>query len=164
MLDDLFTYGLRVVVCGTAAGDTSARLKQYYVKPGNKFWRTLFEVGLTPVQLESAEYKRLLEYKIGLTDLVKGKSGMDKSLRQGDYDVDALLEKIKTYQPRYLCFNGKKAAKVFLSRRKVSNGLQAETIGDTKIFVAPSTSGRALEKFWDVEVWRELARLVERSI
>jgi TDG/mug DNA glycosylase family protein len=162
MLDDLLTYGLDIVFCGTAVGNASARSNQYYDHPSNKFWKVLREVKLTPVQLEPPEYKKLLEYKIGLTDLAKGKSGMDKVLSQGDYDVDALLEKIKTYQPRYLCFNGKKAAKVFLSRRKISNGLQAETVGDTKIFVAPSTSGRALEKFWDVEIWRELARLVER--
>ncbi len=160
MLDDLFTHGLEIVVCGTAAGDTSARLKQYYAKPGNKFWRTLFEVGLTPVQLEPAAYKRLLEYKIGLTDLVKGKSGMDKVLSRGDFGSAVLLEKVETYQPGHLCFNGKRAAQEFLLR-KVDYGLQSETIGSTRIFVAPSTSGAA-NRWWDVEIWRELARLADR--
>jgi TDG/mug DNA glycosylase family protein len=135
-----------------------ARLKQYYARPGNKFWRTLFEVGLTLVQLEPSEYEKLLEYKIGLTDLVKGKSGMDKVLSQGDFGSAVLLQKVETYQPRYLCFNGKRAAQEFLLR-KVDYGLQPETIGSTRIFIAPSTSGAA-NRFWNVEIWRELARLL----
>ena len=37
---------LKLVVCGTAAGDRSAQLGQYYAGPGNKFWRTLASLGL----------------------------------------------------------------------------------------------------------------------
>jgi TDG/mug DNA glycosylase family protein len=61
VLDDLLKHGLKLVVCGTAAGARSAELKQYYAGPGDKFWRTLFELGLTPRQLAPGEAELLLD-------------------------------------------------------------------------------------------------------
>ncbi len=162
MLSDLLAHNLNLVICGSAVGNTSARLKQYYAKPGNKFWKTLFEVGLTPVLLTPPEYEKLLQYRIGLTDLVKHKSGMDAGLSSDDFDRTALRPKIEQYQPRYLCFNGKRAAQEFLSR-KVGYGLQPETIGATRLFVAPSTSGAA-NAWWNIEIWRELAQHLRSPI
>jgi TDG/mug DNA glycosylase family protein len=141
MLSDLLTPQLKVVFCGTAVGNKSAQLKQYYAKPGNKFWKALFEVGLTPVLLTPPEYEKLLDYKIGLTDLVKHKSGMDTGLNAA--------------------FNGKRAAEAFLGR-KVEYGLQPEKIGDTYLFVVPSTSGAA-SGWWNIEVWRELAQRCDKD-
>jgi G:T/U-mismatch repair DNA glycosylase len=60
--------GLRVVFCGTAPGAASARAGAYYAGPGNRFWLTLREVSLTPVLLHPAEFARLPEFGIGLTD------------------------------------------------------------------------------------------------
>ena len=42
--------------------------------PGNRFWRTLHEVGLTPTELRPDEYARLLNHGIGLTDLARAPS------------------------------------------------------------------------------------------
>lgn len=161
MLSDLLTHNLKLVICGTAAGNRSAELKQYYAKPGNKFWPTLFEVGLTPVLLKPSEYEKLPDYGIGLTDLVKHKSGMDTGLKALDFGDNLLRQNIETYQPAYLCFNGKRAAEEFLLH-KVDYGLQPERIGRTQLFVAPSTSGAA-RGWWDVEVWGELARLCNKG-
>ena len=142
MLPDLLQPGLKIVMCGTAAGDRSALLQSYYAGRGNKFWKILLKVGLTPLLLTSQEYKRLLEFGIGLTDLVKSKSGMDTSLALGDFDVRAFRTKIQTHQPQYICFNGKRAAVEFL-QRSVHYGLQSEAIEGTRMFVAPSTSAAA---------------------
>ncbi len=51
MLEDLLAPGLALVVCGSAAGRRSAQLGHYYAGPGNKFWRTLARVGLTPIEV-----------------------------------------------------------------------------------------------------------------
>lgn len=154
MLPDILTAQLDLVVCGTAAGNKSAALKQYYAKRGNKFWQTLYLVGLTPRILAPAEYQDLLTYKIGLTDLVKTKSGIDSGLAKGDFGNAALAQKIRDYQPNYLCFNGKRAAQEFLGR-KVTYGLQPEQISQTNLFVAPSTSGAA-NRWWDIAIWADL--------
>src|SRR3546814_6083057 len=48
VLPDVLAPGLRLVFCGSAAGRKSAELGAYYAGPGNKFWPTLYEIGLTP--------------------------------------------------------------------------------------------------------------------
>jgi hypothetical protein len=87
LLDDLLPPGLRLVICGTAAGERSAKLGAYYAGRGNKFWRTLHEVGLTPDRtLIPSEFRELLSYGIGLTDLAKGVSGMNHTLMRHSFD------------------------------------------------------------------------------
>ena len=157
MLPDVLSPNLKLVICGTAAGSRSAALQQYYAGRGNKFWKTLFEVGLTPELLYPYQYKDLLKYDIGLTDLVKSKSGMDFNLDSSDFGSDQLVKKIKRYKPRYICFNGKRAAKEFFLR-EVDYGLQIEMVDNTKFYVAPSTSSAA-GGFWDIEKWHEIALL-----
>lgn len=155
MLPDLLCENLSLVICGTAAGTTSAQRQQYYAKPGNKFWTMLYQVCLTPVLLSPMEYSRLLEYCIGLTDLVKGKAGMDHILEKEDFGNQQMLQKIKQYQPHCFCFNGKRAAETFFEQ-PVAFGRQEMVIGRTHFFVAPSTSGAA-NKWWDIGLWREVA-------
>src|SRR6188474_1636049 len=104
MLDDLLAPGLKLVVCGTAAGNKSADVRAYYADPKNKFWPTLFNIGLTPRELAPAEYPHLRQYGIGLTDLAKGVSGMDQSIPQDSYDRDGLRYRIMRFSPRVLCF------------------------------------------------------------
>ena len=159
MLEDLLAPDLRLVVCGSAAGRRSAELGHYYAGPGNKFWATLALVGLTPRRLAPAEWRSLLEHGIGLTDLVKGQAGGDSELDFARADRDALRAKLLRFHPRLLCFNGKRAAQEFFGRRDVEYGIQVESVGATRLFVAPSTSGAA-SGAWDPAPWRALARRV----
>jgi len=157
MLPDILENNLKVVFCGTATGEKSAKLQMYYAGSGNKFWKVLKEVGLTPETLAPRQYTDLPKYGIGLTDLVKQMSGMDHQIDFKDEGDEVLRDKILKYQPKILCFNGKRAAQEFLSR-SVNYGLQPEQIGATSLFVAPSTSGAA-NGFWDVKWWFELVRI-----
>lgn len=159
VLRDVLAPGLRLVFCGSAAGTRSAELRQYYAHPGNKFWRTLHEVGLTPRRLAPAEYARLLDFGIGLTDVIKDQSGPDAQLDFRRADPDALRAKILRYAPAWLCFSSKTAARTVLGRA-VAYGVQPESLGATRIFVATSPSGRA-GSYWDPAVWQALAHLVK---
>lgn len=147
------------MVCGSAAGRRSAELRQYYAGRGNKFWSTLERVGLTPRRLLPSEFQLLPSFGIGLTDVVKAQSGSDSELDFTRADPDALRAKILRCEPRLLCFNGKRAARTFLRRARIDYGLQAERIGATRLFVAPSTSGAASGS-WDLGLWQQLARRV----
>lgn len=162
MLDDLLSDGLRLVVCGTAAGARSARLKQYYAGPGNRFWSVLAETGLTSRELRPHEAAKLLDHGIGLTDVVKGQSGADSSLVWHKASPDDVREKMLAMQPRWLCFNGKRAAQVFFGAKDVDYGVQSVCVDRTRLFVAPSTSGAA-RGYWDPAYWHELATLVAAS-
>lgn len=157
-LPDLLRPGLEVVFCGTAAGAVSAAKRQYYAGPGNRFWSVLAETGLTTRELAPSEFERLLEFGIGLTDVVKKQSGADVDIDFRGEESD-LADRIGPHAPRYMCFNGKRAAKEALGRKRVGYGLQPERFGTTLLFVAPSTSAAA-RRYWDVGPWHELARLV----
>ena len=159
MLPDVLGPDLKIVFCGTAAGHKSAELGFYYAGNGNKFWKTLFETNLTPRLLRPSEFSELISLGIGLTDMVKDKSGMDNSLIRSDFKNNGLVDKIKKYNPRYLCFNGKKAAKEFYGYDYVEYGLQEKSVNDTRMFIAPSTSGAA-NGFWDLNHWIKLADLI----
>lgn len=156
ILPDVLCPGLRVVFCGTAAGTASARAKAYYAGPGNGFWSALHETGLTPVQLAPAEFERLPEYGIGLTDICKVLHGSDREVGTAEFDVAGLEARISTAEPANLAFNGKNAARGALERG-VDTGVQPERIGGATVWVLPSTSGAA-RGFWDIEPWRELAK------
>jgi len=102
ILPDLLANNLDLVIVGTAAGRVSARRGLYYAGPGNRFWRTLREVGLTPIELRPDEHAKLLDYGIGLTDLAKGACGADSNLKPVDFDRMRLRAVIKTRSPRLL--------------------------------------------------------------
>lgn len=156
VLPDLLVPGLQLVFCGTAAGTASAKAGAYYAGPGNAFWPTLQAIGLTPVRLEPAEFARLSDYGIGLTDICKVRFGSDAEVGGGEFDVTGLQERIGAVEPALLAFNGKNAARGALERA-VDFGPQPEQIGGAEVWVLPSTSAAA-RRYWDLEPWRALAR------
>ena len=160
ILPDLLDYNLNIIFCGTAASKKSKKNSAYYAGPGNKFWKTLHKIGLTETQLKPQEFKKLINYGIGLTDICKTDFGNDNELDRSKYDVKGFNLKILEYKPRIVCFNGKNAAKAYLNKKIVEYGEQYETIGTTKIFVAPSTSGAA-NKFWDKKIWEEILNFIQ---
>ena len=98
VLPERLKPGLALVFCGTAAGRQSALQKAYYAHAQNKFWRTLYEVGLTPRRLAPGEYPALWELGIGLTDIAKFASGMDHQLPKdslGESAVRALKARLQ---------------------------------------------------------------------
>jgi double-stranded uracil-DNA glycosylase len=161
LIGDVLAPGLRVVFCGTALGKRSAAVGAYYAGRGNKFWPTLHEIGLTPHVLQPHEYRRLLDYKLGLTDICKTKSGSDQEVGRAGFDVPRLISEMERYSPACIAFNGKNAARAALER-PVSYGQQQELIGGVPCFVLASTSGAA-SGYWDVRPWRELADLTRQG-
>ena len=109
-LPDLLRPGLDLVICGAAAGRRSAEVGAYYAGPGNRFWRTLHETGLTPRLLAPEAFRSLPDFGIGLTDLAKTASGSDAEIPRSAWDAGGLRRKIEAAGPRTLAFNGKNAA------------------------------------------------------
>ncbi len=164
VLPDLLRPGLRVVICGSAAGAVSAARGAYYAGPGNKFWQMLAEVGLTPRRLDPAEFREVLNFGIGLTDLVKTHSGSDAVLPRAADDVAGLIARIRSARPRLVAFNGKRAAAAFYSRsgRDVGYGPGPPIADFPPIWVLPSTSGAACGS-WSDAPWRQFAGAVGAS-
>ena len=57
VLQDVLEDSLTIVLCGMAAGTASARAKAYYAHKQNKFWKILYETGLTPEPLQPHQYR-----------------------------------------------------------------------------------------------------------
>jgi TDG/mug DNA glycosylase family protein len=155
VLPDVLRPGLRVVFCGTAPGTASAQAHAYYAGPGNRFWATLYEIGLTPRALEPPEFESLPEHGIGLTDICKVRHGSDLEVGTEEFDVAGLHGRIAAVEPANLAFNGKNAAKGALERA-VDYGPQEERIGGATVWVLPSTSARA-RRYWNPDPWQDLA-------
>jgi len=158
MLQDILAHELTVIFCGTAAGNVSAERGHYYSGPGNKFWKTLHDIGLTPHRLPPEEDKALLSYGIGLTDLVKDVSGMDKDIPQSAFALNKLEETITKWRPQSVAFNGKKAAQEALNVKNIDYGLAlSPELHHVNVWVLPSTSGAA-NGFWDIKPWLDMAK------
>ncbi len=143
ILPDVLAPGLRIVFCGTAASRRSAQVGAYYGHRGNRFWETLHQAGFTPMQLAPRKFLRVLEFGIGLTDLNQAQSGVDSELNPAAFDVDGLAAKVIRYRPRVLAFTSKNAARWFQPGPKVEYGRQPWNIGESVVWVLPSTSGSA---------------------
>jgi TDG/mug DNA glycosylase family protein len=163
VLSDLLQPSLRVVLCGTAAGTTSAAERAYYAHPQNKFWKILHETRLTPEQLQPRQYRSLLQHGIGLTDLVKVAAGMDRATlpKLSAADRARLTKAIMTFRPRFLAFTSKTAGQKYFGGKR-DYGEQRDMIGDTRVWILPSTSGAA-NGSWQPEVWHRFAAAVRAA-
>jgi TDG/mug DNA glycosylase family protein len=94
-LPDRLAPNLQVVFVGTAAGRRSAEVGADYAHPGNRFWRMLHEVGLTPRRYEPHEFRDLLALGIGFSDMSKVGSGMDREIAADQYDVAHVEENMR---------------------------------------------------------------------
>ncbi len=158
VLPDLLRHNLKLVFCGTAPSLRSAAKQAYYAHPGNKFWQVLYDTRLTPIKLQPKQFRLVIDIGLGLTDLVKYAKGSDADLLATDYDTSSFHDKIMEYQPLVVAFTSKTGGKAYL-RRSVDYGHQPETIGQTMVYVLPSTSGRA-SRYWNIKPWDELSKFL----
>ena len=165
VLHDLLAPSLQVVLCGTAASTLSAKASAYYANPQNKFWKILHDTGLTPALLSPHQYRELLHYGIGLTDFVKTHSGMDHQIPLTKLAEDSrarLRAAMLKFRPAFLAFTSKTGGQRFLGGQR-GYGEQTERIGDTRIWILPSTSGAA-NGSWRPEVWQQFADVVRATV
>ena len=96
---------------GFNPGDRSSRIGHYYAGRGNQFWNFLFESGLVGERLRPEDDHRVLEFSLGLTDVVKRWSRSAGELRTSDYreGVPQLKAKLAAATPLAVAFNGKDA-------------------------------------------------------
>jgi len=145
VLPDLVRPGLRIVFCGTAAGTVSAARGAYYAHPQNRFWSALCAAGLTPRLLKPEEFEQLPQWGIGLTDIAKRASGMDRELPPGALGREAcaaLKVKIEAAGPKLLAFTSLTAGRRYLGRA-AGFGEQPDRIGRTRVWLLPSPSPAA---------------------
>lgn len=161
---DVLEPGARLVLCGINPGRASAAARAPFAHPRNDFWRLLHAAGFTPRLLEPQEAHELAAYGIGLTNAARRTTPGAGDLRKADFAGAAeRLERIaETLRPQVVAFIGKAAYNgVFGGRSEL--GLQARNLGDSAIFVLPSTSPANAAVPWDERLrwFRALRALVD---
>lgn len=147
---DVLAPGTRVVFCGINPGRASAAARAPFANPRNDFWRLLHAAGFTPRPLEPHEFHELAAYGIGLTNAARRTTRGSGDLRAADFaGAPERLEGIaRTLQPRVIAFVGK-AAYQGTFRERPEHGLQERRLGETALFVLPSTSPANAAVPWD---------------
>jgi double-stranded uracil-DNA glycosylase len=152
----------RIVFCGINPGHWSARAKAPFANPRNDFWRLLHAAGFTPRVLEPQEAPELVTLGLGLTNAAGRTTRGAGDLRKADFAGAAeRLEHIAhTIRPAVIAFVGK-AAYTGTFGGRVEHGLQERRLGDTALFVLPSTSPANAAVPWDERLrwFRALAEL-----
>jgi TDG/mug DNA glycosylase family protein len=150
-IPDVIAPDLAVLFCGINPGLWSAATGHHFARPGNRFWPALHRGGFTPRRLRPDEQEQLLEYGLGITNLVeRGSARADELTRDELAAGGAVLEaKMREYRPRQLAVLGVGAYRTAFGDRTAKVGPQPERIGGTPVWVLPNPSG--LNAHYDLE-------------
>ena len=155
---------MKLVIVGCHPTESSVRVGHYYAGRENEFWPLLFESGVVPEPFDYRDDKRVIEFGIGLTDLVKRPSRTSEELSREDFAEGRIVlsQKLEEFTPRVVAFNGKLAYEQF-AQRKCKCGLQKELLYGARVYVFPSTpGGQPKDKSDKLQHFRKLAQLVKR--
>jgi TDG/mug DNA glycosylase family protein len=162
---DVLAPGLRAVFCGINPGRASAAAAAHFANPRNDFWRLLHEAGFTPRLLDPFEQFEVLRFGVGLTNAALRTTRGSGDLRAGDFAgaAERLARIAYDLGPVAIGFVGKEAYRGTF-RERPQLGLQDRRLGDTVLFVLPSTSpANAAVPYRERLRWfGELRRLLER--
>lgn len=141
-LPDYLRKGMKLVIVGCNPGEQSVRAGHYYSGRGNAFWEFLYKGSVIPEPIEYRDDRRVIEFGVGLTDLVKRPTrGLDDLTRQDFAEGRVVLsQKLEELAPRVVAFHGKLTYERY-AQRKCALGLQKGTLYGAKVFVLPSVSG-----------------------
>ncbi|CAG8610856.1 6860_t:CDS:2 [Paraglomus brasilianum] len=183
-LIDVIDYDLDVLFCGINPGIKSSLAGHHFAGPNNHFYPCLYESGLTRGERVTFkdDIRLACDFGFGITNVVKRVSRTSSHLTPKEYadGIPSVVEKVKQYRPKYLCFVGKVVFESFSrwwfqqhgkasKNWKPTFGFQSDMKlswdncdGETKIFAVPSTSGRVshYQKDDKVGFFRDLKNLL----
>ena len=135
---------MKLIVVGCNPGDRSARVGHYYAGRGNEFWPLLYDAGILPELLEAKDDKRVIEFGVGLTDLVKRSTRHPDEIERHEFAEGRILlaQKLEEFAPRVVAFNGKMVYERF-AQQTCKLGLQKKKLYGAHVFVLPATTAHA---------------------
>lgn len=159
-IPDVIAPGISVLFCGINPGLWSAATGQHFARPGNRFWPALYRSGFTPRLLRPDEQDQVVQYGLGITNLVARASATAAELSAAELRAGArrLAELVGQYRPRMVAVVGISAYRSAFGRPKSMVGAQAERIADCPVWALPNPSG--LNAHWQLpELAEEFARM-----
>jgi TDG/mug DNA glycosylase family protein len=147
MLRDRIKPGVRILFVGINPGQRSEAIGHHFAGYSNRFWPLLYESKLVPERIRAEDDDRLSEWGLGITNLVGRMTPGIDTLRPAEYVEGAagLRRKIRRFKPSIVALVGVSIYRSLFkvpSARRVSLGLQKETLEGASVFVLPNPSGR----------------------
>ncbi|MBL1100623.1 G/U mismatch-specific DNA glycosylase [Streptomyces coffeae] len=155
LVPDVVADGLRVLFCGINPGLMTAATGHHFARPGNRFWPVLHASGFTPRRLDPSEQAELVDYGLGITNVVSRASARASELSETEYREGGriLEEKVLRLRPRWLAVAGVTAYRIAFGDKHATIGPQTRTIGDTRLWALPNPSG--LNAHWTLATMAE---------
>ena len=140
---DVIAPNLRVLFCGINPGLYTSAVGHHFARPGNRFWPALHAGGFTDRVLSPFDEHELLKSGYGITNVVSRTTATADQISRDEIIAggELLRAKVLRYQPRVLAVLGVGAYRTAFNQPKATIGRQAETIGDTILWVLPNPSG-----------------------
>ena len=140
VLPDHLRRGMKLIVVGCNPGDRSARVGHHYAGRGNEFWPLMYDAGILPELLEAKDDKRVIEFGVGLTDLVRRPTRNPDEIDRQEFAEGRILlgQKLEEFAPRVVAFNGKMVYEKF-AQSTCRLGLQKKKVYGAHVFVLPAT-------------------------
>jgi len=150
-IPDIIKSDLKILFCGINPGLYTAYVKQHFGRPGNKFWKALYQAKFTPNLFHPSEQYSLLTLGYGITNLVNRATVSQADLKKEEFVQGGkkLTIKAEKYKPEWISFVGIDAYRQAFNFPKAVVGRQEITIGTSKVWLLPSTSG--LNAFYTLE-------------
>ena len=151
-LPDIIKYGLKVLFVGYNPGITSASTGHHYAHKSNRFWKLLYESGLTPERLQAVDDRKLLELDFGSTNIIDRPSKTESEIKPEEFRAGSkfLYKLISELEPRIVCYVGIGVYKSYASdilnipksKLNINMGLQPQSIlNGIADFVCSNPSG-----------------------
>jgi TDG/mug DNA glycosylase family protein len=178
-LRDRIAGDVRVLFVGINPGVRSAMTGHHFAGFSNRFWRLLRESKLVPEPITFEDDGRLIEWQLGITNLIARPTPGINDLSPAEY-VEGwrlLSRKIRRYRPAVVALVGVTLYRAILpllpdvppaERRTARNapdrvlGLRPETVHGARLFVLPNPSGRNANFTYDemLAAFRSLRRFL----
>jgi double-stranded uracil-DNA glycosylase len=155
-LPDYLRPGLQLVFVGINPGLYSVERGRYFARRTNRFWPAFSRSrlseparrGLNLRVLGPEQDASLLRFGIGFTDVVKvpSRNAGDIAPHLFRQWAPRLLRRLTRYRPRVACFHGLTGYRPFVEIAlhgdpgSAGLGPQLQTVGPTRLFVAPNPS------------------------
>jgi TDG/mug DNA glycosylase family protein len=144
---DILARGLDTIFCGINPATSAAHTGHNFSNPSNRFWAVLHLSGFTDVRLQPEDERRLLEYRCGISAVVRRATN-----RASDVSAEEFREarhcfeaKMRRYAPRSIAFLGKRAFSIMMGEPDVAWGRHPAKFAGTMAWILPNPSGRSRE-------------------
>ena len=140
---DVLAKGLDVVFCGVNPGLYSAAVGYHFARPGNRFWPALRDSGFTERILRPQEQDALLDYGLGVTNLVNRATAVAAELSGADLrrGRGVLKRKLARYRPSFVVVLGIGAYRSAFEAPEASIGPQSLRLHGSRVWLLPNPSG-----------------------